>query len=276
MYRAAYRIACRGPPEHGARARRASAPPCDPSRRASLPSSSARKARPRAVRFAGGAAQFDAASAGRQRPDHLVHQPRRGRAAGAGGGAMTARAVARALVLVRGRRGWVGPVRTAVAQATETTPSPNSRFEIAPRGYVQFDWRGFPDWPVTPGSGRLNHDTFQVRRARVGVDGRLRRRVLRVDVRSTGSRRYVRARRLRTLAFLSSVRAAGRPVQGARQPRIPGIGAHAGLHGASGAGADGVGRPRPGRRWCSATWDASSIRLASSPATAAAAVRGPS
>jgi hypothetical protein len=87
---------------------------------------------------------------------------------------MTARAVARALVLalvaVVG-----GPARTAVAQVTETAPSPNSRFEIAPRGYVQFDWRGFPDWPVTPGSGRLNLDTFQVRRARVGVDGRLGR-----------------------------------------------------------------------------------------------------
>ena len=65
--------------------------------------------------------------------------------------------------------------RTAVAQRTEITPSPNSRFEIAPRAYVQFDWRGFPEWPVTPGSGRLNFDTFEVRRARVGVDGRLGR-----------------------------------------------------------------------------------------------------
>lgn len=61
------------------------------------------------------------------------------------------------------------------AQDTETTPSQNSLFEITPRGYVQFDWRGYPDWPVSPGSGRLNLDTFQVRRARAGVDGRLGR-----------------------------------------------------------------------------------------------------
>ena len=64
-------------------------------------------------------------------------------------------------------------VRSAAAQATETPPAQNSRFEIAPRGYVQFDWRGYPDWPITPGSGRLTFDTFEVRRARVGVDGRL-------------------------------------------------------------------------------------------------------
>lgn len=63
----------------------------------------------------------------------------------------------------------------ALAQNTETTPGPNTVFDIAPRGYVQFDWRGFPDWPVTPGSARLNFDTLQVRRARVGVDGRLGR-----------------------------------------------------------------------------------------------------
>ena len=68
----------------------------------------------------------------------------------------------------------VGPsVSRAAAQTGETTPAPNSKFEIAPRGYVQFDWRGYPDWPVTPGSGRLTFDTFEVRRARVGVDGHL-------------------------------------------------------------------------------------------------------
>ena len=68
-----------------------------------------------------------------------------------------------------------GPLRTADAQDNETAPSTNRRFEIAPRGYVQFDWRGYPDWPVAPGSGRLTFDTFEVRRARVGVDGRLGR-----------------------------------------------------------------------------------------------------
>jgi hypothetical protein len=69
-----------------------------------------------------------------------------------------------------------GPMTsTAAGQATETAPASDSAFEIAPRGYVQFDWRGFPDWPVTPGSGRLNLDTFRIRRARAGVDGRLGR-----------------------------------------------------------------------------------------------------
>jgi hypothetical protein len=51
----------------------------------------------------------------------------------------------------------------------------NRAFEIAPRGYIQLDWRGFPEWPVTPGTGRLGYDTFEVRRARIGVDGRVRR-----------------------------------------------------------------------------------------------------
>lgn len=65
-----------------------------------------------------------------------------------------------------------GASSTAVAQTTEPSGAQNTGFEIAPRGYVQFDWRGFPDWPVAPGSGRLTYDTLEVRRARVGVDGR--------------------------------------------------------------------------------------------------------
>ena len=166
---------------------------------------------------------------------------------------MSARTVATTLALVFAAT-LAGPLRTAVAQGNETAPSPNSRFEIAPRGYVQFDWRGYPDWPVTPGSGRLTFDTFEVRRARVGVDGRAGSRVLRADGRSAGSRRHIRARRLWALAFLARVRAAGRPVQGAGRPRIPGFGAHARLHGASGAGADGVGRTRPGRDGARRSW----------------------
>ncbi|HEY6508611.1 MAG TPA: porin [Vicinamibacterales bacterium] len=67
---------------------------------------------------------------------------------------------------------WVTGLTTdALAQGTETSAPPNTGFQIAPRGYVQFDWRGFPDWPVTPGTGRLTYDTLEVRRARVGVDG---------------------------------------------------------------------------------------------------------
>ncbi len=71
--------------------------------------------------------------------------------------------------------GMVSP-RAAYAQAEsvqteQTAERPPAGFTIAPRGYVQFDWRGFPDWTVSPGTGRLNPDTLEVRRARVGVEG---------------------------------------------------------------------------------------------------------
>ena len=67
-------------------------------------------------------------------------------------------------------------VRPAAAQpAPDETPArATPTFEIAPRGYVQVDWRGYPDWTATPGSGRLNRDTLELRRARVGLDGRWR------------------------------------------------------------------------------------------------------
>ncbi len=64
----------------------------------------------------------------------------------------------------------------ALAQQTGTEPGQarNSRFEIAPRGYVQLDWRGYPDWDIATGTGRLNRETVEVRRLRGGVDGRWR------------------------------------------------------------------------------------------------------
>ena len=63
----------------------------------------------------------------------------------------------------------------AQQQATAETQTPaNQRFEITPRGYVQFDWRGFPGWTVTPDTGRLEPDTLDVRRLRAGIDGRWR------------------------------------------------------------------------------------------------------
>jgi hypothetical protein len=66
--------------------------------------------------------------------------------------------------------------RPATAQATaEGNAQQRPAFEVAPRGYVQFDWRGYPDWPIAPGGGRIEHERFEVRRARVGVDGRFRR-----------------------------------------------------------------------------------------------------
>ena len=49
------------------------------------------------------------------------------------------------------------------------------KFEVAPRGYIQLDWRGYPGWTVAPGTGRLEYGTFEVRRLRAGVDGRWRR-----------------------------------------------------------------------------------------------------
>lgn len=54
-------------------------------------------------------------------------------------------------------------------------PAADAQFQIAPRGYVQFDWRGFPDWTVAPGTGRLSRSAFEVRRMRFGIDGRWRR-----------------------------------------------------------------------------------------------------
>ena len=60
-------------------------------------------------------------------------------------------------------------------QQGEASGDDTRAFEFAPRGYIQLDWRGFPDWTVSPGTGRLTYDTVEVRRARVGVDGRVRR-----------------------------------------------------------------------------------------------------
>ena len=60
------------------------------------------------------------------------------------------------------------------AQQAEASQDRDRTFEIAPRGYIQLDWRGYPEWEVSPGTGRLAYDTLEVRRARVGVDGRVK------------------------------------------------------------------------------------------------------
>ena len=60
----------------------------------------------------------------------------------------------------------------AVAQEPGGAPP---AFEWSPRAYVQLDWRGYPEWDVPTGTGRLSHDPFELRRARFGFDGRLRR-----------------------------------------------------------------------------------------------------
>jgi hypothetical protein len=66
-------------------------------------------------------------------------------------------------------------VLAAARVSAQEPAAPEPAFEIAPRGYVQLDWRGYPGWNVVTGSGRLNHQPFEVRRARVGVDGRWQR-----------------------------------------------------------------------------------------------------
>jgi hypothetical protein len=76
------------------------------------------------------------------------------------------------------------PAQPAIAQqAPEQAASKKPRaFEIAPRAYVQLDWRGYPDWTVAPGTGRLEFDTFEVRRLRAGIDGRFRRVAFEVTI----------------------------------------------------------------------------------------------
>jgi hypothetical protein len=57
-------------------------------------------------------------------------------------------------------------------QGAEQTPAPlEPVFELVPEAYIQLDWRAFPESPVTPGTGRLAFDTFEVRRLRAGVKG---------------------------------------------------------------------------------------------------------
>ena len=66
-----------------------------------------------------------------------------------------------------------------------TAQEPRDReetFRITPTGYAQFDIRAFPDWDVTPGVGRLNRSTAEVRRLRAGIDGSWRRLTFQVSV----------------------------------------------------------------------------------------------
>jgi hypothetical protein len=76
---------------------------------------------------------------------------------------------------------WLLPLCLAAAvpalagqNAQETPNPPPPTFELAPEAYIQLDWRGYPDSPVTPGTGRLAFDTFEIRRLRAGIDGQFR------------------------------------------------------------------------------------------------------
>ena len=62
--------------------------------------------------------------------------------------------------------------QTIDAAARRKQPPPV--FELTPEAYIQLDWRGYPESPVAPGSGRLEFNTFEVRRLRAGVNGRWR------------------------------------------------------------------------------------------------------
>ena len=62
-----------------------------------------------------------------------------------------------------------------VSPRAQTQPTEPRTTEWAPRAYVQFDFRAYPDWDVATGTGRLEHETMEVRRLRVGMDGRWRR-----------------------------------------------------------------------------------------------------
>jgi phosphate-selective porin len=76
----------------------------------------------------------------------------------------------------------VGLAHAASAQQAKETQTRNTSFEVTPRGYIQLDWRGFPDWTVEPDTGRLERDVFEVRRLRFGVDGRWRRVTYEVSI----------------------------------------------------------------------------------------------
>lgn len=58
------------------------------------------------------------------------------------------------------------------ARAQDAGPDKARPFSLTPTAYGQFDYRWYPDWDVTPGTGRLNREAFEVRRIRVGLDGR--------------------------------------------------------------------------------------------------------
>ncbi|HSD67065.1 MAG TPA: porin, partial [Vicinamibacteria bacterium] len=83
---------------------------------------------------------------------------------------------------------------TAGAQGQEKEPPPGWRvepfaienpsagFRLALRGYVQADFRSFPEWPAGDDDvGSLHDDEFEWQRIRIGVEGRWRRLTFEVD-----------------------------------------------------------------------------------------------
>ena len=72
----------------------------------------------------------------------------------------------------------LGPA-AGFAQDESKTPK---TFQVTPTGYIQLDFRAFPQWSVQPGTGSLNRDYVEVRRLRGGVDGHWRRLAFEVKV----------------------------------------------------------------------------------------------
>jgi len=60
------------------------------------------------------------------------------------------------------------------AQEPKKPQPPPPVFELIPEAYIQLDWRAYPGSSVTPGTGRLEFNTFEVRRLRAGATGRWR------------------------------------------------------------------------------------------------------
>ena len=72
-------------------------------------------------------------------------------------------------------------IATAASAASQEAPA-SGGFQMAPRAYVQLDWRGYPDWDVATGTGRLNRDTWEFRRLRFGLDSEWRRAAFELTV----------------------------------------------------------------------------------------------
>jgi hypothetical protein len=75
-----------------------------------------------------------------------------------------------------------GPVAHGQQPRQRSSEPASSALELTPQAYVQLDWRGYPDWTVAPGTGRLDFNTFDVRRLRAGLDGEWRRVAFEVTV----------------------------------------------------------------------------------------------
>jgi phosphate-selective porin len=69
---------------------------------------------------------------------------------------------------------WLLGTGPAQAQQAAGEAQP-ADFTLAPRGYLQFDLRGYPDWDVVGGQGRTSRPGVEIRRARLAVDGTYKR-----------------------------------------------------------------------------------------------------